>query len=209
MSLAPLAPLVALLALGTCARAGDVQVRECTLDRGPVAPVEADVDGDGRPDRVLHHLVDGEPTVEICFAGGAHYAGTGYGDASMFFVVDVDGDEAAEVLPGEDTGEAQTVQVRKWVGDELVPLGLTLRMGTAPGESEPRYLFGCEPPNRVVQWDFDWARRVGTATTYVVRGTGVTSSTRTVRVPRGARRETYLPTVVTPCPLSGRTPRRS
>jgi hypothetical protein len=201
-----LALLAALLGFGSCAmpmRDGDVT--GCALE-GPADPVRADVDGDGREDLVLHHLVAGRPTVEVCVSGDGLRTAPGYGRANLFFVVDVDGDGASEVLAGEDTGMAQTAVVLRWDGSGLAPVGVTVRNGTRPGDSEPRYLFGCAP-GALVQADVDWARRTGVLTTYTIGDSGVSTSRRDLRVPAGATRETYLPTIVTPCRMDGRTPK--
>jgi hypothetical protein len=200
--------LAALLGFGSCATmAPRNDVKQ--LVEGGTCPgaMDADVDGDGRADRVVHRLVDARPFLEVCFADGSYVQMESHGSANALLLADLDHDGTTEVLAGDDKGWGQTFALYAWDGNSLHDTGIVLKNGkAAPGDETPRFLFGCDAPNHVRQYDFDWQHRAVNVTSYTLRGGAVSTAFSFEPMPEGAKHGTYEPTRVHQCVLRGGTP---
>jgi hypothetical protein len=115
--------------------------------------VTGDVDGDDQPDRVLHHLTEDGPRLDVCtwwFSGSV----PGVGQGSFVDLVDVNGDEAMDILFGSVENDVVTVQVAQAdtdgnlvvvTGADGEPLTLTDGYPDGPPPEGRLHTYGCVP----------------------------------------------------------------
>ena len=87
--------------------------------------LQAEVDGDDRPDLVFHSIVDGEARVGVCTGRGSFSSIAGLGQAEMLDVVDVQGDGIDEILFGSTTVAMEYLRFAVWVDDRLKVVSLS------------------------------------------------------------------------------------
>jgi hypothetical protein len=115
--------------------------------------VTGDVDGDGQPDRVLHHLTEDGPVLDVCtwwFSGSV----AGLGQAGVLELVDVDADDTMEILYGSIEDGVVTAQIAQAdadgnlvvvTGSDGEPLVLTDGYPDGPPPDGQLHTYGCVP----------------------------------------------------------------
>lgn len=153
----------------------------------------ADVDGDGRMDRVSHYWDDENgAALVVCTAEGSVSRIQGMGQAESMELLDVDGDGAAEILFGATSAQGHGAKIARWHNGELVAIhtsdGEPLLLHSGGGGDYDDELgwaeysaFGCEAARRDGGTDLiqGVAKRTGrgyrtTLTTYTIRETRAT-----------------------------------
>jgi hypothetical protein len=114
--------------------------------------LEADLDGDRRPDLVYHDFVRGEAELGVCTAAGPRQTIPGLGQSELLEIVDVQGDGRDEAFFGATSASAQFLEVAVISNDRLqvvrLPDGAPLQLTSGLELGEPTGVrasaFGCE-----------------------------------------------------------------
>jgi hypothetical protein len=110
-----------------------------------------DVDGDGKPDRVVHLYVNGSAVLRVCASSVGYQELPGVGQAQYLALADIDADHVDEIFYGATTAGTRSVQVGRVVKRTLTAVStkngqaLVLTDGFPNGAppSGPRLAYGC------------------------------------------------------------------
>jgi hypothetical protein len=91
--------------------------------------IRADIDGDGRADRVAHRWDRslGHAILEVCTAAGGYDSADGMGQAEALHVFDIDGDGVEELAPDSNTAVLSFVEVVRFISGKLRRVSLASR----------------------------------------------------------------------------------